>query len=74
MKLKNKILNVIFWIILLIYFCLLYVNFWYKDNGIMLYFLIIIVLPSILWLYLILLSFLNIKEIIKKLKWPWGEK
>ena len=74
MKLKNKILNVIFWIILLIYSYFLYVNFWYKDNGIMLYFLIIIVLPSLLWLYLILLSLLNIKEIIKKMKWPWGEK
>lgn len=74
MKLKNKILNIIFWIILLVYSCFLYVNFWYEENGIMLYFLIIIVLPSILWLYLILLSFLNIKEIIKKLKWPWGEK
>lgn len=68
MKIKNKFLNIFFWIILIVYAIFLYSNFWYKDNGIMLYFLIIIILPSIIWFYLILLSLLNIKVIINKFK------
>lgn len=61
MKLKNKILNVFFWIILLIYSYFLYINFWYKENGIMSYFLLIIILPSIIWVYLFLLILINKK-------------